>query len=52
MDTLDKDKNIAKLVELNPVIKISLQMLDDPKYKMGRGLNMELKNIWKKLFTL
>ena len=46
---LDKDKNIAKLVELNPVIKISLQMLDDSKHKMGRGLNMELEKYMKKI---
>lgn len=46
---LDKEHIIEKLVELNPIIKISLQILDNSKHKLGRGLNMELERYLEKI---
>ena len=46
---LDKEDTIKKLIELNPIIKISLQILDNSKHKLGRGLNMELEKYLEKI---
>lgn len=46
---LDKKRNIDKLIELNPVIKISLQILDDSKHRIGRGLNLDLEKYIAKI---
>ena len=39
---LNKDKNVDGLLNTNPKVKISLQVLDQNKHKDARGLNMEL----------
>jgi radical SAM protein with 4Fe4S-binding SPASM domain len=40
---LNKEKNIEKLIELNPVVKISLQILDTAAHKLKRGINIEFE---------
>ena len=39
---LNKENNVKNLLDINPDIKISLQVLDQTKHKDARGLNLEL----------
>ncbi len=48
---LNKDKNVDGLLNTNPKVKISLQVLDQNKHKDARGLNMELDEYVNTIIT-
>ena len=47
---LNKKKNIENLFKFKPLIKISLQVIDQNVHSEARGLNLELKKYSKTIF--
>ena len=48
---LNKEKNINELLRLKPMMKISLQVIEDSSHKDARGINLELSKYATTIFN-